>query len=82
MTAADKGITRMKRVLPALAATAAFIAPTLAQARQVTFETTLKAYGRNKRKFRNLFNFSLDHSVGAPKGLRKQHVFSHQILVI
>jgi hypothetical protein len=42
----------MKRTLPALVlpaflATAAFIAPTFAQARQVTFETTLKAYGGN-----------------------------------
>lgn len=37
----------MKFVLPALAATAAFIAPTLAEARQVTFETTLKTYGGN-----------------------------------
>jgi hypothetical protein len=33
--------------LPALVATAAFIAPTFAEARQVTFETTLKAYGGN-----------------------------------
>ena len=33
--------------LPALVATAAFIAPTVAQARQVKFETTLKAYGGN-----------------------------------
>ncbi|MBB4198520.1 Tat pathway signal protein [Rhodoblastus sphagnicola] len=38
----------MKRALPMLAATAVFIAPTLAQARQVTFETTLKAYGGNE----------------------------------
>jgi hypothetical protein len=37
----------MKFVLPALVATAAFIAPTFAQARQVTLETTLKAYGGN-----------------------------------
>lgn len=35
----------MKFALPALAATAAFVAPSLAEARQVTFETTLKAYG-------------------------------------
>ena len=38
----------MKRILQALAATAAFVAPTIAQARQVTFETTLKAYGGNE----------------------------------
>jgi hypothetical protein len=37
----------MKCVVPALLASAVFIAPTLAQARQVTFETTLKAYGGN-----------------------------------
>jgi hypothetical protein len=37
----------MKFTLPALAATAAFVAPTIAEARQVTFETTLKAYGGN-----------------------------------
>ena len=42
----------MKYALPALAlpaflATAAFIAPTFAEARQVTFETALKAYGGN-----------------------------------
>ncbi|WP_341987811.1 DUF2271 domain-containing protein [Azorhizobium sp. AG788] len=37
----------MKFVLPALAATAAFIAPTFAEARQVTFETALKTYGGN-----------------------------------
>jgi hypothetical protein len=37
----------MKFVVPALLATAAFIAPTIAQARQVTFETTLKAYRGN-----------------------------------
>jgi hypothetical protein len=37
----------MKYVLPALAATAAFVTPTLVEARQVTFETTLKAYGGN-----------------------------------
>ena len=38
----------MKLALPVLAATAAFVAPTFAQARQVTFETTLKAYGGNE----------------------------------
>ena len=38
----------MKLALPVLAATAAFVAPTLAQARQVTFETTLKTYGGNE----------------------------------
>jgi hypothetical protein len=37
----------MKLALPALAATAAFLAPTLAEAKQVTFETTLKPYGGN-----------------------------------
>ena len=37
----------MKLVLPAVAATAALITPVLAEARQVTFETTLKAYGGN-----------------------------------
>jgi hypothetical protein len=37
----------MKFMSTALAATAAFVAPTLAEARQVTFETTLKAYGGN-----------------------------------
>jgi hypothetical protein len=37
----------MKLVLTSLAATAAFVAPTFAEARQVTFETTLKAYGGN-----------------------------------
>lgn len=40
----------MKFTLPTIAATvatAAFVVPTLAQARQVTFETTLKAYGGN-----------------------------------
>jgi hypothetical protein len=37
----------MKLALTALAATAAFVAPTFAEARQVTFETTLKAYGGN-----------------------------------
>ncbi|MCW2273656.1 DUF2271 domain-containing protein [Rhodoblastus acidophilus] len=36
----------MKRALPALAATAALV-PTLAQARNVTLETTLKPYGGN-----------------------------------
>lgn len=35
----------MKLALPALAVTAAFAIPTLAQARQVTLETTLKSYG-------------------------------------
>lgn len=33
--------------LAATAATAAFVVPTLAEARQVTFETTLKSYGGN-----------------------------------
>jgi hypothetical protein len=37
----------MRYVLPAFLLTAAFIAPTYAQARQVTLETTLKAYGGN-----------------------------------
>ncbi|MFG1348616.1 DUF2271 domain-containing protein [Xanthobacter autotrophicus] len=37
----------MKFVLPAVAATAALMAPALAEARPVTFETTLKAYGGN-----------------------------------
>lgn len=40
----------MKRALSALSAlavTAAFVAPTKAEARQVTFETTLKSYGGN-----------------------------------
>ncbi|ABS68625.1 DUF2271 domain-containing protein [Xanthobacter versatilis] len=37
----------MKFILPAVAATAALIAPVVAEARQVTFETTLKAYGGN-----------------------------------
>ena len=37
----------MKFALPVLAATAAFVAPTIAEARQVTFEATLKAYGGN-----------------------------------
>ncbi|WP_374310358.1 DUF2271 domain-containing protein [Methylocella sp.] len=36
----------MKFILPVLAATAA-LAPTFAEARQVTFETTLKTYGGN-----------------------------------
>ncbi len=35
----------MKLALPALAATAAFVAPTCAEARPVTLETTLKDYG-------------------------------------
>jgi hypothetical protein len=47
MTAAHKGFETMKLALPVLAATAAFVAPTIAEARQVTFETTLKAYGGN-----------------------------------
>ena len=37
----------MKLALPILAATAAFVAPTIVEARQVTFEATLKAYGGN-----------------------------------
>ena len=37
----------MKLALPALAATAAFVVPTFAEARPVTFETTLKDYGGN-----------------------------------
>ena len=37
----------MKLALPLLAATAAFVTPLIAEARQVTFETTLKAYGGN-----------------------------------
>lgn len=37
----------MKLVLPAVAATATLLSPVLAEARQVTFETTLKAYGGN-----------------------------------
>ncbi|MFG1360103.1 MULTISPECIES: DUF2271 domain-containing protein [Xanthobacter] len=37
----------MKLFLPAVAATAALVTPVLAEARQVTFETTLKAYGGN-----------------------------------
>ncbi|NLH83485.1 MAG: DUF2271 domain-containing protein, partial [Phyllobacteriaceae bacterium] len=37
----------MKIVLPVLAATAAFAVPTMASAKQVTFETTLKSYGGN-----------------------------------
>jgi hypothetical protein len=53
MTVAQvKGTGKMKRalpalVVPALVVTAAFIAPTIAQARQVTLETTLMAYGGN-----------------------------------
>jgi hypothetical protein len=35
----------MKLALPALAATAAFVVPTFAEARPVTLETTLKDYG-------------------------------------
>ncbi|MCE1235761.1 MAG: DUF2271 domain-containing protein [Hyphomicrobiales bacterium] len=37
----------MKFVLPVAAATAAFVAPTMASARQVTIETTMKAHGGN-----------------------------------
>ncbi len=37
----------MKFVLPVVAATAAFVVPTVASARQVTIETTMKAYGGN-----------------------------------
>lgn len=37
----------MKRAFPTLAATAVFVVPTLAQARNVTLETTLKPYGGN-----------------------------------
>ncbi len=37
----------MKLVLSTVAATAALVAPTLAEALQVTFETTLKSYGGN-----------------------------------
>lgn len=37
----------MKLVFPAVAATAALLSPVLAEARQVTFETTLKNYGGN-----------------------------------
>lgn len=37
----------MKFVLPLVAATGALLAPMMAQARQVTFETTLKNYGGN-----------------------------------
>lgn len=37
----------MKFALPALAATAVLVAPVLAEAREVTFETTLKNYGGN-----------------------------------
>lgn len=37
----------MKAALPALAATAAFVAPTFAEARPVTIETTLQPYGGN-----------------------------------
>ena len=35
----------MKFVLPVAAATAAFVAPTVASARDVTIETTMKSYG-------------------------------------
>ncbi|WP_333825772.1 DUF2271 domain-containing protein [Pinisolibacter sp.] len=37
----------MKLATSALAATAAFVVPTMAEAKQITFETTLKAYGGN-----------------------------------
>lgn len=37
----------MKFALPAVAATATLLSPVLAEARQVTFETTLKPYGGN-----------------------------------
>ena len=37
----------MKFVLPAIAASAALIAPGFAEARQITIETTLKNYGGN-----------------------------------
>jgi hypothetical protein len=37
----------MKYVLPAVAVTAALVAPALAEAKPVTFETTLKPYGGN-----------------------------------
>ncbi|OZB07467.1 MAG: Tat pathway signal protein, partial [Rhizobiales bacterium 39-66-18] len=37
----------MKLVLPAVAATTTLLSPVLAEARQVTFETTLKNYGGN-----------------------------------
>jgi hypothetical protein len=37
----------MKFVLPAIAVAGAVVAPMAAQARQVTFETTLKSYGGN-----------------------------------
>ena len=37
----------MKPALPALAATAAFVLPTFAEARPVTFETSLKNTGGN-----------------------------------
>lgn len=37
----------MKFVLPAIAASAALIAPSFAEARQITIETTLKNYGGN-----------------------------------
>lgn len=39
------GSTAMKFLLPAVAATAAVVAPTIAAARPVTIETTLKPYG-------------------------------------
>lgn len=38
----------MKFVLPAVAATAALITPSHAEARRATFETTLSAYGGNR----------------------------------
>jgi hypothetical protein len=37
----------MKLALSAVGLAAAFVAPTIAEAKQVTFETTLKAYGGN-----------------------------------
>ena len=37
----------MKLILPAVAATASLLSPAFAEARQVTFETTLKNYGGN-----------------------------------
>jgi hypothetical protein len=37
--------TAVKILLPAVAATAAFVAPTIASARPVTIETSMKAYG-------------------------------------
>ncbi|MFG1479985.1 DUF2271 domain-containing protein [Xanthobacter sp. V4C-4] len=37
----------MKLILPMAAATATLLSPVIAEARQVTFETTLKSYGGN-----------------------------------